>query len=482
MLFNSLEFVIFLPIVFLLYWFVFRKRTIQNFFLLTASYVFYGWWDWRFLGLIAITSFCSYVSGLLLERFLNSKQKSRLICACNIIINIGILCVFKYFNFFAENIVGLFRMIGMNPDAITIKLILPVGISFYTFQALSYTIDVYRKKVLATSDIVEFFAFISFFPQLVAGPIERASNLLPQFQSERQFDYKKAVDGMRQMLWGFFKKIVIADNCAFVVNNYWSGHNELSGLTLLILGVLFTLQIYCDFSGYSDIAIGTARLFGINLMRNFNYPYFSLSIPDFWRRWHISLTTWFRDYVYIPLGGNRCSKGRNILNVFIVWGISGLWHGANWTFVCWGLYHGVLLTIYNLLGINTKKNGIISEGRFFPTIKEFLQICLTFFLAVIGWIIFRSNNLTEALSFITRMLSTMFIPSKIQCGNGLIYLTMGFAMLFIEWLQRDKQHALQLPNIYIFKFKAVRWSLYAGILVMMMMFTGQSQQFIYFQF
>ena len=289
MLFNSFEFLLFLPIVFLLYWFVFRRRRWQNLLIVVASYVFYGWWDWRFLLLIALTSLCSYVSGLLLEHYEGQRRRQQAVSAANIVLNLGILGVFKYYNFFVENLDALFGMMGYHLDWVTMKVILPVGISFYTFQALSYTIDVYQKKLPATHDIVEFFAYISFFPQLVAGPIERATNLLPQFQQRRQFDYAKAVDGMRQMLWGFLKKLVIADNCAAIVNDYWDHFHDLPGLSLFHLGVLFTFQIYCDFSGYSDIAIGCARLFGFNLMRNFNFPYFSRSIPEFWRRWHISL-------------------------------------------------------------------------------------------------------------------------------------------------------------------------------------------------
>ena len=384
MLFNSFEFLIFLPIVFLLYWFVFRSRQWQNLLVVVASYVFYGWWDWRFLMLIAFTSLCSFGSGILIEHYEGRRRMQKLASASNIVLNLAILGVFKYYNFFVENLDALCSSIGWKLDWVTLEIVLPVGISFYTFQALSYTIDVYQKKLPATHDIVEFFAYISFFPQLVAGPIERATNLLPQFQRSRSFDYAKAVDGCRQMLWGFFKKLVIADNCASVVNDCWGNYAELPCVSLFILGVLFTFQIYCDFSGYSDIAIGCARLFGFNLMRNFNFPYFSRSIPEFWRRWHISLTTWFRDYIYFPLGGSRCDKWKIIRNVYIVWGISGLWHGANWTFICWGLFHATLLAIYNIVGINTKYKNIAAYSKLLPSIKEMSQIGLTFFLAVIG--------------------------------------------------------------------------------------------------
>lgn len=480
MLFNSFEFLVFLPIVFLLYWFAFRERRWQNLLVVIASYIFYGWWDWRFLLLIALTSLCSYGSGLLLEHFEGQRRKQQLVSASNIVLNLGILGVFKYYNFFVENLDALFGMIGYHLDWVTINIILPVGISFYTFQALSYTIDVYQKKLPATHDPIEFFAFISFFPQLVAGPIERATNLLPQFQQLRHFDYTKAVDGMRQMLWGFLKKIVIADNCAIVVNNYWGNYAELPGLTLFMLGVLFTFQIYCDFSGYSDIAIGCARLFGFNLMRNFNFPYFSRSIPEFWRRWHISLTTWFRDYIYFPLGGSRCDKWKIIRNVYIVWGISGLWHGANWTFVCWGLFHATLFAIYNIFGINTKYKNVVAYKHYLPNIKEALQIALTFSLTVIGWIIFRSETMTQAVEYLFAMTTNKFFDASML--HGKVYLCFGLSLLFIEWLQRDKQHALQFSNSRPFNYRLVRWGIYYSILVLIAVFSGTSQTFIYFQF
>ena len=342
MLFNSFEFLIFLPAVFLLYWFVFKPLKWQNLFVVAASYLFYGWWDWRFLILIAITTFCSYASGLLIQKYAGRRTRRRIVCATNILLNLIILGIFKYLNFFGENFALLLDALGFKCDWVTLDILLPVGISFYTFQALSYTIDVYRGNIQPTRNIVAFFAFISFFPQLVAGPIERATNLLPQFLVPRKFDYAKAVDGMRQILWGLFKKMVVADNCSVAVNMIFDQYQSLDGFTLFIGGLLFTFQIYGDFSGYSDIAIGTARLFGINLMRNFNYPYFSRNIAEFWRRWHISLTTWFRDYVYFPLGGSRRGKWKTIRNTFIIFLVSGMWHGANWTFICWGAYNALL--------------------------------------------------------------------------------------------------------------------------------------------
>ena len=484
MLFNSYEFLLFLPIVFLLYWFVFRNRRWQNLLVVLASYVFYGWWDWRFLLLIVFTSLCSYASGLLLERYEGKRGVQKAISAANIVVNLAILGFFKYFNFFVESLSSIVSgVFGYELGWVTLNIILPVGISFYTFQALSYSIDVYKHSIKATHDPIEFFAYISFFPQLVAGPIERATNLLPQFQNERRFDYAKSVDGLRQMLWGFFKKLVVADNCAAIVNQYWGQYQELSGLMLLILGILFTFQIYCDFSGYSDIAIGCARLFGINLMRNFNFPYFSRSIPEFWRRWHISLTTWFRDYIYFPLGGSRCSKWKTIRNVFIVWGISGLWHGANWTFVCWGLYHAVILNVYNVLGIKTKRDDepklVGGGGQFCFNYKDFARILLTFVLAVFGWIIFRAESMNQAVDFFTSMCSGGFFKGPVYGQQELILCAI---LIVIEWLQRDKQHALQFGDIKLFQSRLARWGFYYLILVAIAYFAGASQTFIYFQF
>lgn len=332
MLFNSFAFLLYLPIVFLLYWFVFKKLRFQNAFIVVASYIFYGWWDWRFLILIAITTFFSYLSGIFIDRS-DKKSVKKIVLTANIVLNLCILATFKYFNFFVENLQSLLSPLGLTLDNVTVSLILPVGISFYTFQALSYSIDVYRNKIEATRNIVAFFAFISFFPQLVAGPIERATNLLPQFLKQRNFNYASAVDGCRQILWGLFKKMVIADNCAIVVNSVFADYESYGGLNLWLAAFFFTFQIYGDFSGYSDVAIGTAKLFGINLMRNFNLPYFSRDIAEFWRKWHISLTIWFRDYIYIPLGGSRCKKSKIVRNTFIIFLVSGFWHGAEWTFV-----------------------------------------------------------------------------------------------------------------------------------------------------
>lgn len=353
MSFNSFEYLLFLPIVFLLYWFVFaRNLKLQNLLVIVASYVFYGWWSWGFLILIAFTSLCSFLSGIATHK---SKASGNSKCAkwitiTNVAINLGILGVYKYYDFFANSLCGAFSTIGVNLNISSLNLILPVGISFYTFQALSYSIDVYRGNIEATRDPLSFFAFISFFPQLVAGPIERATNLLPQFQRPRSFAYDKAVDGMRQMLWGFFKKMVVADNCAQAANAIFDTYQTQSSFMLFMGAFFFIFQIYGDFSGYSDIAIGTARLFGIDLKKNFHYPYFSRNIAEFWKRWHISLNTWFVDYVYIPLGGSREGLAKTIRNTFVIFLLSGLWHGANWTFVVWGGYHSLLFVPLLLMG------------------------------------------------------------------------------------------------------------------------------------
>ena len=483
MLFNSISFLFFLPIVFLVYWFACPTRKIQNMFLVVASYVFYGWWDWRFLMLIAFTSICSFSSGLLIDYYSKDRNCQRIVSGMNILVNLLILGVFKYYNFFMNSIETLFCDFGYQMDWVTLDVILPVGISFYTFQALSYTIDVYRGDIRPTRDVIEFFAYISFFPQLVAGPIERATNLLPQFQRSRMFEYASAVDGMRQMLWGFYKKLVIADNCGSIVNLYWDSYTDLSGVNILALGVLFTFQIYCDFSGYSDIAIGCARIFGIRLMQNFNYPYFSSSIPEFWRRWHISLMSWFRDYVYFPLGGSKCVRWKAYMNVLIVFSISGLWHGANWTFVIWGLYNGLLIVFWRLSGIHviTNRNGMM-KGKL-SKLKENGLIFLTFLLVVIGFMIFRSEDITQAYDILSKMFMTMFDGSHLEFGKRVFVFGI-FPLIFAEYIQRTKAHVLQFPDNRFFSHKTVRWAVYVLLfsIIFVFSFTGESQEFIYFQF
>ena len=482
MLFNSIQFAIFLPIVFLLYWFVFdrfiskseHQLRLQNAFVVVASYVFYGWWDWRFLLLIAFTSFCSWGSGLLIGKA-ESNKKAKTWMWLNIILNLGILATFKYYDFFVTEFGQLFHI---STDGLLLKVILPVGISFYTFQALSYSIDVYRGKIEPTKDIVAFFAFISFFPQLVAGPIERATNLLPQFLKKREFDYDTAVDGMRQILWGLFKKIVVADNCAVYVDQVFSNYTNESGSTLLLAAIFFTFQIYGDFSGYSDIAIGTAKLFGIKLMRNFNVPYFSRDIAEFWRRWHISLTTWFRDYVYIPLGGSRVSKAKVIRNTFIIFLVSGLWHGANWTFIVWGAYHALLFLPLILTGKNRKYTNQVAEGRILPTLKELGQMLLTFFLSVFGWVIFRSENIEQAWEYVCRVCNESVFTIPEAKENSALFINI-IVLMVVEWLQRGKPHVLDISSI---KKGYLRWMVYFGLLFFLFAFGGNATNFIYFQF
>ena len=490
MLFNSIQFAIFLPIVFLLYWFVFDRfiskskwqLRLQNAFVVVASYVFYGWWDWRFLLLIAFTSFCSWGSGLLIGKA-ESKKKAKTWMWLNIVLNLGILALFKYYDFFVSEFAELFNI---STDGLLLKVILPVGISFYTFQALSYSIDVYRGKIEPTKDIVAFFAFISFFPQLVAGPIERATNLLPQFLKKREFDFDTAADGMRQILWGLFKKIVVADNCAVYVDRVFSTYTGQSGSTLLLAAILFTFQIYGDFSGYSDTAIGTAKLFGIKLMRNFNVPYFSRDIAEFWRRWHISLTTWFRDYVYIPLGGSRVSKAKVVRNTFIIFLLSGFWHGANWTFIAWGAYHAVLFLPLILSGKNRKYTNQVAEGRLLPTLKETGQILLTFFLAVFGWIIFRAESIGMAWDYVRGICDESLFTGPYLINRMFYISTFIFIvlMLVVEWLFRAKEHELHITNyVRLSKLQVVFYWVFLYLLVIVLvMFSASSKTFIYFQF
>lgn len=482
MLFNSIEFAIFLPIVFILYWFVFGKKLrLQNLFLVVASFVFYGWWDWRFLVLVAFTSFCSWGCGMLVQEFREEGgekeiRRVKAVTTFNIVVNLLILGLFKYYDFFAQSFADMF--LGGKSNGLLLNVILPIGISFYTFKALSYTIDVYKGRVEPTRDIIQFFAFVSFFPQLLAGPIERSTTLLPQFGKERVFDYDEAVDGMRQILWGLFKKVVIADNCAVYVDKIFDTYQTQSGSTLLLAAILFTFQIYGDFSGYSDMSIGTSKLFGIRSMTNFRVPYFSRDIAEFWRRWHISLTTWFRDYVYIPLGGSRCSKWKVVRNTFVIFLLSGLWHGANWTFVAWGAYNAVLFLPLILLGKNRKYKDVVAKDRILPNVKEFFQMLLTFFLAVFGWILFRSDSIGDAGKYVLGLFnSTLFTKPDASGMSSTIFCIVIF--MIVEWLQRDRHHGLDLVSV---KPEFVRVAIYATCLFMTFAFGGHSENFIYFQF
>jgi alginate O-acetyltransferase complex protein AlgI len=486
MLFSSIDFAIFLPLVFCLYWMAFnRSLRIQNSFLLIASYFFYGWWDWRFLSLISFSTLVDYAIGLLIFKQC-SPQIKKILLLTSLCVNLGLLGFFKYFNFFIENFISVFSFCNLEFNPKTLNIVLPVGISFYTFQTLSYTIDIYRNKIEPTKDFITFAAFVAFFPQLVAGPIERATNLLPQFQKNRSFDYAKAVDGLRQMLWGFFKKMVIADNCGQYVDIIFQNHTHLSSSTLLLGAILFSFQLYCDFSGYSDIAIGASRLFGFNLMRNFAFPYFSRNNPEYWSRWHISLSTWFRDYVYIPLGGNKGKPGIKMRNLAITFLAIGLWHGANWTFIAWGMINAMFFLPY-VLGMKKRKDfGMIGGENIFPSFKEFCQMVATFFSRLIPGIFFRAGSISDAFGYILGLFSFSIFsmpsisPGKAQLGlKALILLVICFTT--IEWLQRDKQHALQLDSIGW--AKAVRWAAYSFVVfsIGMYMHTGETP-FLYFQF
>lgn len=480
MLFNSIDFAIFLPIVFVLYWFVTNKNLkLQNILIVLASYFFYGWWDWRFLSLIVFSTFVDYLVGVMLSKEENETKRKALLWT-SIIINLGFLGFFKYYNFFIENFTTAFSFFGNEIQPNSLNIILPVGISFYTFQTMSYSIDVYKRKLEPTKDFIAFAAFVSFFPQLVAGPIERATNLLPQFYKKRTFDYSKAVDGMRQILWGLFKKVVIADSCAESANAIFNNSDNFSGSTLVLGALYFTFQIYGDFSGYSDIAIGTSRLFGFNLKRNFAFPYFSRDIAEFWRRWHISLSTWFRDYLYIPLGGSRGGKWMNIRNIFIIFVVSGFWHGANWTFIVWGGLNALYFLPLLLFDKNRQHLGTVAKGKNLPSFKEFFQILITFGLTVFAWIFFRAENIGHAYRYISEIFSKSLVSNPGFKNYGILFLILIF--ILIEWLGRENEFALEKFGL-TWK-RVLRLGFYYSIIliIIFLMFEGEEQQFIYFQF
>ena len=481
MLFNSLDFAIFLPLVFIIYWYITNKNLkLQNFIIVLASYVFYGWWDWRFLSLILFSTVIDYSIGRGLSTETN-VTKRKILLWTSILINLGFLGFFKYYNFFLENFISAFTFFGTKIQANSLHIILPVGISFYTFQTLSYTIDVYKKKLEPTKDFIAFSAFVSFFPQLVAGPIERAANLLPQFNRKRTFDSAKAVDGMRQILWGLFKKIVIADNAAELANLIFDNPTDYGGSTLVLGAILFAFQIYCDFSGYSDIAIGTARLFGFNLKQNFAFPYFSRNIAEFWRRWHISLSTWFRDYLYIPLGGSRNGKMLQIKNTFIIFIVSGFWHGAIWTFIVWGALHSIYFLPLLVGKKNRKYLNSVAENKTLPSLKEFMLITTTFSLTVFAWIFFRAENITDAYIYIKHMFSASLFSIPNFLGSNLYYFILLITFVIIEWFGRKKKHPLEWTNVKL-PFM-LRWGIYYLIIFIIIYFGVYNQsEFIYFQF
>ena len=482
MLFNSTDFLIFLPVVFIIYWFIFNKSlNIQNLFVAAASYLFYGWWDWRFLSLIGISTIIDYSVGRGLAKAHSQKTRKGLLLT-SLGVNLGLLGFFKYFNFFVDSFISAFSFLGFQLSPTSLNLILPVGISFYTFQTLSYTIDVYKGKLQPTNNLVAFAAFVSFFPQLVAGPIERASNLLPQFQKKRHFNYLESVNGLKQILWGMFKKIVIADRCAEIANLAFRNPSEHSGSALIIGVVLFSFQIYGDFSGYSDIAIGTARLFGFRLMKNFAYPYFSRDIAEFWRRWHISLTTWFRDYLYIPLGGSRVGTRKKIRNIFIVFLTSGFWHGANWTFLVWGAIHALFYLPLQIFDKHRENIQVVAKGKIIPSFKEAFNMLSTFALAAFAWIFFRAENIGHAFSYIGNMISrSIFSRPDLPNRQLLITAVLLLFFLLLEWLGRENDYAIE--KLGVKGPQIVRWGFYALLIFLIGMFMqSEETPFIYFQF
>ena len=483
MLFDTFDFAIFLPLVFAIYWSIRRYGVrLQNAFLILASYIFYSWWDWRFLGLIILSSITDFVlAKMIYKSELVSRKKYLLYLS--LLTNLGILSVFKYYNFFIENFESLFSVFGSSVIFSRLDWILPVGISFYTFQTISYTIDVYKGKLEPSTDPFSFFAYVSFFPQLVAGPIERATNFLPQFRKERSFNYNQAVDGLRQILWGLFKKMVIADNCAIFVDMFFADPSAYSGSALLLGAIFFAFQIYGDFSGYSDIAIGTGRLFGFNLMQNFAFPYFSRDIAEFWRRWHISLSSWFRDYVYIPLGGSRGGKAMTLRNVFIIFIICGFWHGANWTFIIWGLLNAALYIPLYVFNRNRNNLDTVAEGKLLPSMIDLLQIGITFSITVLLWVFFRSDSVGEAYIYLSGIFdsSILSIPDIQNKGTAVSTIAMIVFMLAMEWSSRMSAHGLDC--VVSIRSRFVRWMFYFLIVFCIGMYSSQTPNgFIYFQF
>lgn len=477
MLFNSIPFLIFLPTVFILYWFVFKHSLkYQNLLLLAASYFFYGWWDYRFLSLIALSTLVDFIIGLALNKEDRNRYR-KLFIVVSLVFNLGLLGVFKYYNFFIDSWMDFGAAVGLHPHLETMQTILPVGISFYTFQTLSYSIDVYRRRIEPTSDFIQFAAYVSFFPQLVAGPIERASNLLPQFQTKRKFTYSSAKDGIQLIIWGLFQKIVIADNCATFVNAIFRNHEKLNSLTLILGAIYFAFQIYGDFAGYSNIAIGTGKLFGFRLMRNFNYPYFSRDVAEFWRRWHISLSTWFRDYLYIPLGGSRGGKIQQVRNIFIIFLVSALWHGAAWTFVSWGTMHAIFFLPLLLTNSHRKNLHPIATGKNSFRAVDLFKIMITFSLVCTAWVFFRSPTIKDAYTYLKNIFHSAKFNIEYLSIERYSVEMIALIMLFVltEWIYRAKEHPLGDRNHYFKTIFAIFFILIFGVF-------SQHSTFIYFQF
>jgi alginate O-acetyltransferase complex protein AlgI len=482
MLFNSTNFAIFLPVVFILYWFATNGNLrIQNILLLASSYFFYGCWNQTFMFLLIFSTLLDYYTGIKIYEAEN-KTARKFWLWLSIGINLGFLGVFKYYNFFAASFVDGLSLLGLKANVSSLKVILPVGISFYTFHGLSYIIDIYKKRIKPERDFVNYAVFVSFFPLLVAGPIERATHLLPQILRKRDFNYSKAIDGLRQILWGLFKKIVIADNCAAHANTIFNHSADYSGSTLVLGALFFTFQIYCDFSGYSDIALGTARLFGIDLLRNFAFPYFSRDIAEFWRRWHISLSSWFKDYLYIPLGGSKGGMWTKIRNTFIIFLVSGFWHGANWTFIVWGFLNALFIMPSIIFNTNRNHLEIVAKGKYLPTIKEFFAILMTFSLTVFAWIFFRATDVSHAFSYIAQIFSRSLFTTPYFPGIGLTLplMVLLFSFILVEWMGREQEYAI--ADIGLKWYQPMRWIFYYGLIFCIFYFSGSEQTFIYFQF
>ncbi|WP_369806257.1 MBOAT family O-acyltransferase [Desertivirga arenae] len=458
-----------------------KNLKLQNLLLLGASYFFYACWDWRFLLLLMFSTFLDYFTGLKMQDASDRKQK-KFWFILSITVNLGFLGIFKYYNFFAESFSGAFAQLGLHLDPWTLKVILPVGISFYTFHGLSYVIDIYKDRIKAERNFTDYAVFVSFFPLLVAGPIERATHLLPQIKRSRNFEYSKAVDGLRQILWGLFKKVIIADNCAEFANQIFNNSAHYPGSTLALGALFFTFQIYGDFSGYSDIALGTARLFGIELLRNFAFPYFSRDIAEFWRRWHISLSSWFKDYLYIPLGGSKGGNWMRIRNTFIIFIVSGFWHGANWTFIVWGALNALFIMPSVLMKTNRDNMETVAQGKVLPSLKELFQMTITFSLSVFAWIFFRADSIGDATTYISKILSPSIFQFPVFQGmqNPVMILILIVFFVLMEWQGRENQYAIERFGL---KWqKTYRWSFYFLILILLFIFNGKEQQFIYFQF
>ncbi|MCK8520556.1 MBOAT family protein [Aquimarina sp. D1M17] len=483
MLFNSLEFFLFLPVVFILYWFPFYKKIkIQNLFLLLASYVFYGLWDWRFLFLILASTLVDFFVGQVIYSSVSDKKRKTWLWV-SVIFNISLLGFFKYYNFFITSWVDFLSAMGYDLQSTwTLQIILPVGISFYTFQTMSYSLDIYYKRLTPTKDFISFATFVSFFPQLVAGPIERASNLLSQITSKRVYSYTQCTDGLKLILWGLFKKVVIADSIAPIVDDIFANYSTYPASTLILGVSLFSFQVYGDFSGYSDIAIGTAKMFGIELMSNFKFPTFSRNVAEYWQRWHVSLSTWFRHYVYIPLGGSRVSKLKSVRNIIIIFLVSGFWHGANWTFIAWGVLHAILYIPVFLMGRNRiYMNNVVAENRWFPSLTEILQISLTFSLVTFSRVFFRSESITDAFAFLQQIFSNFtFETYQHPMGYRMIdYFILLVAFTCYEFrIRRDERAPFK------FKSKYVRFAAYTLVILAMLLFYDDNidRSFIYFQF